>query len=316
MLRPPVSSDAAVVAEEAAAAELLEEEEKELAAARSKKEAKAQKQRRRKAVQEAERKRREQEEEAARAAEVKRKEEEARAAEVKRKEEARAAEVKRKAAEEAKRRHANDTTQNACPADSQSRQPRPFLHLLLQPRKTKDSSLSPRLRRHGGEESEERGEGGGEGSTAQVPGTSCSGEAGVDAAENGGGDGSRASKQAEQTFLSRFNLSPSPAAVSEVSEAEESWPVTAAASGAESVRVSEAAAGAPRAGAEALDSAAAALAEAQECVVCMEQEKSYVLVPCGHAVVCKSCAEDIVAMSRECPVCRRSVEQVIKLFHC
>ena len=263
----------------------------------------------RKAVQEAERKLMEQEEEAARVAEATRKKEEARAAEVKRKEEARAAEVKRmeearaaevkrKAAEEAKRRHANDTTQNACPADSQSRQPRPFLNLLLQPRKTKDSSLSPRLRRHGGEESEERGEGGGEGSTAQVPGTSCSGEAGVDAAENGGGDGSRASKQAEQTFLSRFNLSPSPAAVSEVSKVEESWRVTAAASGAESVRVSEAAAGAPRAGAEALYSAAAALAEAQECVVCMEQEKSHVLVPCGHAVVCKSCAEDIVAMSR------------------
>ena len=122
----------------------------------------------------------------------------------------------------------------------------------------------------------------------------------MDAAEYAGGDGSRASKQAEQTFLSRFNLSPSPAAVSEVSKVEESWPVTPAAPDAESVRVSEAAAGAPRAGAEALDSAAAALAEAQECVVCMEREKSYVLVPCGHAVVCKSCAvEDIMATTTE-----------------
>ena len=64
--------------------------------------------------------------------------------------------------------------------------------------------------------------------------------------------------------------------------------------------MSEAAAGASRAGAEALDTAAAALAEAQECVVCMEQEKSYVLVPCGHAVVCKSCAvEDIMATTTE-----------------
>ena len=32
----------------------------------------------------------------------------------------------------------------------------------------------------------------------------------------------------------------------------------------------------------------------------MEQEKSYVLVPCGHAVVCKSCAvEDIMATTTE-----------------
>ena len=76
----------------------------------------------------------------------------------------------------------------------------------------------------------------------------------------------------------------------------------------------EAAAGASRAGAEALDTAAAALAEAQECVVCMEQEKSYVLVPCGHAVVCQSCAENIMATTRACPVCRQHVEQVIKLF--
>jgi hypothetical protein len=67
----------------------------------------------------------------------------------------------------------------------------------------------------------------------------------LDPAEHAAGDGLRASKQAEQTFLSRFNLSLSSAAVSDVA----SSPVTAAASAAESVRVSEAAAGASKAGA-------------------------------------------------------------------
>ena len=65
---------------------------------------------------------------------------------------------------------------------------------------------------------------------------------------------------------------------------------------------------------EALDTAGAALAEAQECVVCMEQEKSHAFVSCGHAVVCKPCAEDIMTTTRLCPVCREPAEKVIKIF--
>ena len=66
---------------------------------------------------------------------------------------------------------------------------------------------------------------------------------------------------------------------------------------------------------EALDPAAAALAAAQECVVCMEQKQSHVFTPCGHAVVCQSCAENVMATTRACPVCRGPVEQVFKFFH-
>jgi len=219
MLEKQAGAEAAA---EAAAAELLEEEEKEQAAVRRKKEAKTEKQRRRKAAQEVERKQREQEKEEARAAEGKRKEEDARAAE-----------VKKKAAQEAKRRHANDKTQDACPPDSHSRQP-PWLQGAQEAvwaaradnmgdqskkgrkksaRKTRDSS------RNGGEGSEEKGEGRGE----AVSPTRSEG-AGLDAAEYAG-DELRASTQAEQTFLSRFNLSPFSAAGSDV----ESWPVTAAA---------------------------------------------------------------------------------------
>ena len=201
------------------AAELLAQENAETAAARSKKEAKAEKQRRRKSAQEAERKRKELEEEEARAAEAKRKEEEARAGE-----------AKRKAAQEAKRRQASEETQDACPVDSQGRQPpRPQeaegearidatgdqskKGRKKSARKTRDSS------RNGGEGSEEKGEGRGE----AVSPTRSEG-AGLDAAEYAG-DELRASTQAEQTFLSRFNLSPFSAAGSDV----ESWPVTAAA---------------------------------------------------------------------------------------
>ena len=237
------------------AAELLAQENAETAAAKSKKEAKAEKQRRRKSAQEAERKRKELEEEEARAAEAKRKEEEARAGE-----------AKRKAAQEAKRRQASEETQDACPADSQGRQPpRPQeaegearidatgdqskKGRKKSARKTKDSS---RLRGNEGDERGEKGEGEGAGSIAEVPPTSSVG-AGLDPAEHTAGDGLRASKQAEQTFLSRFNVSLFSAAVSDVA----SSPVTAAASAAESVRVSEAAAGASKAGASAAAAPAA-----------------------------------------------------------
>ena len=65
---------------------------------------------------------------------------------------------------------------------------------------------------------------------------------------------------------------------------------------------------------EALVTAATVLAETYECVVCMEHERSHVLVTCGHAVVCETCAEDIMATTRACPVCRRRVEQIIRIF--
>ena len=62
---------------------------------------------------------------------------------------------------------------------------------------------------------------------------------------------------------------------------------------------------------EALDTASAL---SQECVVCMEQERSHAFVACGHAVVCETCADNIMTTTRECPVCRKPAEQVIKIF--
>ena len=48
----------------------------------------------------------------------------------------------------------------------------------------------------------------------------------------------------------------------------------------------------------------------------MEWDKRHPLVSCGHAVVCqsRSCAENIMATTQECPACRRSVAKVIKIF--
>lgn len=47
-----------------------------------------------------------------------------------------------------------------------------------------------------------------------------------------------------------------------------------------------------------------------ECIVCMESEKTHALVPCGHCYYCKECAKAIT----KCCVCRRKIESVIKIF--
>jgi len=42
----------------------------------------------------------------------------------------------------------------------------------------------------------------------------------------------------------------------------------------------------------------------KECVVCFEQTRN-VLLPCGHALLCQKCADDILASrTRQCPNCR------------
>jgi hypothetical protein len=42
-----------------------------------------------------------------------------------------------------------------------------------------------------------------------------------------------------------------------------------------------------------------------ECCVCMESAKSHVFIPCGHVCVCQGCAEQVMASSKECPMCRQ-----------
>lgn len=45
--------------------------------------------------------------------------------------------------------------------------------------------------------------------------------------------------------------------------------------------------------------------EAQLCIVCKENPKEVILLPCGHVCVCEDCNEDI---SNLCPVCRTEIQ--------
>ncbi len=47
-----------------------------------------------------------------------------------------------------------------------------------------------------------------------------------------------------------------------------------------------------------------------ECVICCDAAAEWVIVPCGHKVICKSCGAKIT----HCPICRGLKEKVIKVY--
>ena len=54
------------------------------------------------------------------------------------------------------------------------------------------------------------------------------------------------------------------------------------------------------------------------CVVCMEREKSVLLMPCLHLCICQGCTDQLIAHSGRkkamCPVCRQLIKKTIKPF--
>lgn len=57
------------------------------------------------------------------------------------------------------------------------------------------------------------------------------------------------------------------------------------------------------------------LYDAKICVICYDQSRNCFLVPCGHCATCHTCALRIMhEENRKCPVCRRHIGKVRKLF--
>lgn len=55
------------------------------------------------------------------------------------------------------------------------------------------------------------------------------------------------------------------------------------------------------------------------CVICQDQEKCIMILPCRHLCICASCQANLLqrnnhAHSRTCPICRRHVKQMIKAY--
>ncbi|KAK3279491.1 hypothetical protein CYMTET_12627 [Cymbomonas tetramitiformis] len=50
------------------------------------------------------------------------------------------------------------------------------------------------------------------------------------------------------------------------------------------------------------------------CVICLDAEREMALVPCGHAVLCRACSQQITLDSNQCPLCKLPIQSTIKLF--
>jgi len=51
-----------------------------------------------------------------------------------------------------------------------------------------------------------------------------------------------------------------------------------------------------------------------ECIICFDGPKNMLMLPCAHIATCSSCATEIMKRSRQCPVCRTKVSQVLRTF--
>ena len=49
------------------------------------------------------------------------------------------------------------------------------------------------------------------------------------------------------------------------------------------------------------------------CVVCMDNERSCLYVPCNHLAVCVECDADIMAASLPCPMCNATIDREVSV---
>ena len=55
-------------------------------------------------------------------------------------------------------------------------------------------------------------------------------------------------------------------------------------------------------------------AEAARCVICLDSEKTMLVVPCGHKCMCEPCAVALRGAGGRCPLCRGPVLRATKVY--
>ncbi len=50
------------------------------------------------------------------------------------------------------------------------------------------------------------------------------------------------------------------------------------------------------------------------CVACVDNEKSVILLPCGHLCLCTTCSEWIMSHDQKCPMCRRKIREAVDAY--
>ncbi|KAK7018586.1 hypothetical protein R3P38DRAFT_2983382 [Favolaschia claudopus] len=50
------------------------------------------------------------------------------------------------------------------------------------------------------------------------------------------------------------------------------------------------------------------------CIICQDQEAIMAGTDCGHLAMCTSCSDAVMSSSRKCPLCRRGIERLIRIY--
>mmetsp|Transcript_75384 Transcript_75384/g.243872 ORF Transcript_75384/g.243872 Transcript_75384/m.243872 type:complete len:245 (-) Transcript_75384:45-779(-) len=64
----------------------------------------------------------------------------------------------------------------------------------------------------------------------------------------------------------------------------------------------------------AIEQQAQGAAGRDTCCVCMEARKDAVITPCGHRAVCCRCGDELKDRGRRCPLCRKHIENIIRVY--
>ena len=49
------------------------------------------------------------------------------------------------------------------------------------------------------------------------------------------------------------------------------------------------------------------------CILCMDAPVSYKLIPCQHAMFCRTCVYDLIGLDESCPLCRSLIWDGMRL---
>ncbi|KAK3093905.1 hypothetical protein FSP39_021666 [Pinctada imbricata] len=53
----------------------------------------------------------------------------------------------------------------------------------------------------------------------------------------------------------------------------------------------------------------------KECAICFDNDRDCLLCPCHHMITCHECSKMLLNRRDGCPICRKDIKEIIKVFH-
>ena len=68
------------------------------------------------------------------------------------------------------------------------------------------------------------------------------------------------------------------------------------------------------AGAPVAEPKVVAVQVVEKCVICMDEEADFLIIPCGHKCGCRGCLNHLKDSSGKCPICRTQIQSLVQVF--